>query len=113
MKPLTQKVIDYIEDQGVNVLDSISLEISDNLEVASQPPLNLVDIYKKLNLNNVDTLVLSACVQMPSLEAVQKVQDECGIPTITAAVSTAYKMMKYLDIEASAPGAGELLSGKY
>ena len=113
MKHLTQQVIDYIEDQGFKVLDSISLEISDNLEVAAQDPLNLIDIYKRLNLEGVDTLVLSACVQMPSLEAVQKVQDECGIPTITAAICTSYKMMKSLQLDTHVPNMGELLSGKY
>lgn len=113
MKNLTQKVIDYVEDQGFKVMDSVSLEIPDNLEVAAQNPLNLLDIYKRLDLTDVDTIVLSACVQMPSMEAVQKVQDESGIRTITAAISTAYKMMKELDIETNVDGMGELLSGKY
>ncbi|PCE65893.1 maleate cis-trans isomerase family protein [Sediminicola luteus] len=113
MKSLTQKVIDYIEDQGFQVLDSVSLEIPDNLEVAAQNPMNLVDIYKRLDLTGVDTLILSACVQMPSLEAVQQVQDECGIRTITASISTAYKMMKELGLDTNVPGFGELLSGKY
>src|SRR5690606_5731572 len=33
MKPLTQRVIEYIEAEGISVHDSISLEVSDNLEV--------------------------------------------------------------------------------
>src|SRR5690606_18920352 len=43
MKPLTQLVVEYIEDQGFEVVDSIALEIADNLEVAAQNPLNLLD----------------------------------------------------------------------
>ncbi len=113
MKPLTQKVSDYIEDQGFAVLDSVSLEISDNLQVAVQDPMNLLQHYKKLKLNNVDTLILSACVQMPSLAAVQKVETECGIQTVTASVCTAYQMMKELGLKAEVPNCGALLSGKY
>ncbi|MDE9571800.1 Asp/Glu racemase, partial [Xenorhabdus bovienii] len=39
MKPLTQLVIDYIENEGIEVIDSISLEIPDNLDVGRQDPL--------------------------------------------------------------------------
>ena len=38
MKPLTQLVIDYIEHEGIEVVDSISLEIADNLEVGTAGP---------------------------------------------------------------------------
>ena len=36
MRPLTDKVVDYIEHQGIKVKESIALEIPDNLEVAAQ-----------------------------------------------------------------------------
>lgn len=113
MKPLTQLVVEYIGHQGFEVTDSLSLEIPDNLKVGAQDPVNLVSLYKRLNLTGVDTLVLSACVQMPSLPVVQQVQEECGLPVITASISTAYCMMKALGLKAQAPGCGELLSGKY
>jgi len=32
MKPLTALVVDYLENEGFEVLDAISLEIPDNLE---------------------------------------------------------------------------------
>lgn len=70
MKPLTQMVIDYIENEGIEVVDSISLEIPDNLAVGRQDPLAPVEITKRLN-TNVDAIVASACVQMPSLGSIQ------------------------------------------
>src|SRR3546814_12719615 len=36
MKPLTQMVVSYIEEEGVAVADWLALEISDNLAVAAQ-----------------------------------------------------------------------------
>ena len=113
MKPLTQLVVDYIEHQGFEVVDFVALEISDNLEVASQDPMNLLEIYKQLNLKGVDVLVASACVQMPSLEAVDLIEKEIGIPVTTAAICTTYEMMKKLGLETKVPIGGALLSGRY
>ncbi len=70
MKPLTRLVAEYIEAEGIEVLDAIALEIPDNLEVGRRDPLALVEIYKDLKLEGADALVLSSCVQMPSLAAV-------------------------------------------
>ncbi|CZF80013.1 MULTISPECIES: maleate cis-trans isomerase family protein [Grimontia] len=110
MKPLTKLVCDYIEYEGIEVHDAISLEIPNNLEVAAQDPFNLVDIYKRLDLTGIDVLVLSACVQMPSLAAIQIVEDECGIPVISAAVATTHQILTNLGLEAKVPGCGKLLS---
>ncbi|MNX93780.1 Maleate isomerase [compost metagenome] len=113
MKPLTQLVVDYIEHQGFEVVDFVALEIADNLEVAAQDPMNLLQIYKQLNLKDVDVLVASACVQMPSLEAVDLIEKEIGIPVTTAAICTTYEMMKKLGLDTKVPIGGALLSGKY
>lgn len=113
MKPLTQMVADYIEDQGFEVRDKIALEIPDNLEVGRRDPLALRTIYKRLDLSGVDALVLSSCVQMPSLAAVQPVEDECGLPVISAAIATTHQMLKKLGLDTRVPNGGALLSGRY
>jgi maleate isomerase len=50
---------------------------------------------------------------MPSLEAIDLIQKEIGIPVTSAAVCTTYEMMKKLGIKAKSAIGGELLSGKY
>jgi len=111
MKPLTNQVIEYIEASGIQVTDSISLEIPDNLEVGRQDPLRLVEIVKNLDISQADAVVLSACVQMPSLEAIQIVEDNIGKPVLSASVATVYKILKTLNIDPYVPNAGRLLSG--
>ena len=113
VKPLTQMVADYIESEGFTVVDKISLEIADNLEVGRRDPMALVDIYKELNLDGVDAVVLSACVQMPSLAAIPVVEEECGLPVVSAAVCTTYQMLRSLDLKPVVPQAGALLSGRH
>ena len=113
MKPLTEMVVDYIENQGFEVVDYIALEIPDNLEVAAQDPKNLLEIYKRLNLEGVDVIVASACVQMPSLEAIDAIEKETVIPVTSAAVCTTYEMLKKLGLDTKVPMGGALLSGKY
>lgn len=113
MRPLTDLVVDYIEHQGFEVKGSIALEIADNLEVAAQDPMNLLEIYKRLDLTDVDVLVASCCVQMPSLPAIDLIEKELGIPVTSAAVCTTYEMMKKLGIVTKAPIGGSLLNGKY
>lgn len=113
MKPLTKMVIDYIEAEGITVVTHRALEISDNLKVAAHDPARLPGIVAELDTSDVDAIVLSACVQMPSLASVAKVEAMTGKPTLTAAVATTYQMLKALDLEPVVPGAGCLLSGAY
>ena len=113
MKPLTQMVVGYIAKEGIEVADWLALEIPDNLEVAAQDPAKLLDHYKRLDLGGIDALVLSACVQMPSLPSVQKIEDAIGKPVVSAAICTAHQMLTRLGLSTGVPGAGALLSGHY
>jgi maleate isomerase len=113
MKPLTKLVIDYIEHEGIEVHDSISLEIANNLEVGAQDPTAPAEITKKLDTKGADAIVVSACVQMPSLQSVQIVEDRTGLPAISASVCTTFQMLQKLGLKTSVPNAGSLLSGRY
>tara|TARA_B100001094_G_scaffold332793_1_gene406522 strand:+ start:3414 stop:4166 length:753 start_codon:yes stop_codon:yes gene_type:complete len=113
MKPLAKMVVSYIENEGFKVLDWHTLEIPNNLEVAAQDPRNLREHALNLNLDGADALIVSACVQMPSLPVIKTIEDEIGIPVVSAAVCTTYCILKKLGLEAKVPNAGSLLSGDY
>jgi hypothetical protein len=66
-----------------------------------------------MKIANADVLVLSACVQMPSLAVVPKVEALTGKPVVTASIATAYALLRALNLEPVVPGAGALLSGAY
>jgi maleate isomerase len=89
------------------------LEIPNNLDVARHDQNQLPGIVQSMNFADADVIVLSACVQMPSLSVVPKVEALSGKPVITAAIATTYAMLRALDLEPITPGAGALLSGAY
>ncbi|AJK45684.1 maleate cis-trans isomerase family protein [Burkholderia plantarii] len=113
MLPLTELVVDYISHEGYEVIAWRALEIPDNLDVGRHDPARLPDIVRTLPYQDADAIVLSACVQMPSLPAVAKVEAITGKPVITAAIATTYSILRELDLEPVVPGAGALLSGAY
>ena len=112
LKPLTEMVVAYIEDAGIEVVDAVSLEVPDNLAVARLDPADLRDHARKLHLDGADALVLSACVQMPSLPSIQAVEDEVGIPVLSAATATTFRILQELGLPTTVPNAGRLLSAE-
>jgi maleate isomerase len=110
MRPLTDLVVKYIENEGIEVIDSICFEIPDNLEVGLRNPLQLIEDVRRLNTQGADVVVASACVQMPSLPAIPRIEDMLGIPTVSTAVCTARSILDRLGLEPIVPAAGALLS---
>ena len=103
-------VVDYLEAEGYEVVDAISLEIEDNLAVAARDPLALVDVARRLSVAQADAVVVSASVQMPSLAAIDPVQTLCDRPTLSAAAATVFTMLNGLGLPTRVPGAGALLA---
>jgi maleate isomerase len=109
--PLTRLVTGYIEDAGIEVHDVVSLEVSDNRAVGRLDPAELHQHWRKLDIAGCDALVLSACVQMPSLSVIEAVEQDSGLPTLSAAIATTWSLLRAMRLEPTAPGAGALLAG--
>ena len=91
IKPLTKLIVDYIANEGYEVLDYVALEIPHNLDVARHDQNELPGIMQGMKIANADVLVLSACVQMPSLAVVPKVE----------ALTSNTDLLKFLDASVS------------
>ncbi|MBS2548312.1 Asp/Glu racemase [Catenulispora sp. NL8] len=109
MRPLAQQVVDYLEAEGFEVTDWRALEVDDNLRVGRIPADLVMKAARDLDLEGVDALVISACVQMPSLDLVQPAEDEFEIPVVSAATTGAYTLLRKLGLRVDIPGAGSLL----
>jgi maleate isomerase len=108
---LTDRVIAYLADLDIDVVDAVSLGITDNRLVGRHDPSRLVELAGRLDRRNAEAIVLSACVQMPSLPVVAEVERRTGLPVVTAATATAHRLLERLGLPPMIDGAGWLLSG--
>ncbi|MEM7371002.1 MAG: Asp/Glu racemase [Bacteroidota bacterium] len=109
-KALTRQVIQTIEAHDITVVDSHSLEVTDNFQVGQLDPSHLVDIARNMDLSQSDALVISACVQMPSLAAIAEVEQMISLPVISAASASVHQLLGQLDLMPDIQSAGRMLS---
>jgi maleate isomerase len=93
---LTGTVIDYLAAEDIEVVDAVSLGVTDNGAVGRLDPANLVDIAARLDRSRAQAVVASACVQMPSLPAITSIRALTGLPTLSAATATAGSLRQAL-----------------
>jgi len=108
---LTQTVLAELNNAGIDVCDSISLGVDDNLKVAQLPPSQLPELARQLDTARADAVILSACVQMPSLASIATVEAELNRPVLSAATATTWKILDVLGLPGRIDDAGALLSG--
>ena len=109
LKPLARQVVSYLEAEDFDVVDWRALEVADNAEVGCIPGDRVMAAARELDLTGVDALVISACVQMPSLDLVEAAEQEFGVPVLAAATAGAYSRRTGLGLAVDLPGAGRLL----
>ncbi len=109
LKPLAQKVVDYIEAEHIEVTDWVALEEPDNAAVARIPGERILAAARTLDLTKTDVLILSACVQMPSLPLIEPAEAEFGLPVLSASTATAFTLLGRLGLPTVLPAAGHLL----
>ena len=107
---LTTLLIDYLAGHAIEVVDSLSLGVADNCAVGRLDASHLPRLTDRLDLRRADAIVLSACVQMPSLPAIDAAQERTGLPVLSAATATARALLDVLDVPAEIPGGGALLA---
>lgn len=111
-RPLAEKVVTYLQHEGFEIADWAALEVADNADVAQILGERVLEAARGLDLSGADTLVISACVQMPSLPLVAPAEREFGIPVLSAATAGAYTLLRRLALEPAIGGAGSILDGR-
>ncbi|AEA28438.1 Asp/Glu/hydantoin racemase [Pseudonocardia dioxanivorans CB1190] len=110
VRPLARQVVGYLEAEGFDVVDWAALEVDDNAEVGCIPGERVMEAARGLDLTGADALVLSACVQMPSLALVDDAEREFGLPVLSAATAGAHSLLTGLGLDPVLPRAGSLLA---
>lgn len=110
--PLTEMVVRYLAAYDIEVVTSTSLSVTDNRAVGCLDPMAPRSHVRELDVSGAQGVVLSACVQMPSLPAIAPTQADLGIPVLSAATATAYEITAGLGVDPVIPDAGALLDGR-
>jgi len=108
-KELTTRVASTMEEHGIAVRQAVSLEIADDVAIGRLDQQALLSMACELDLANSDALVLSAGVQMPSLEVLDSVEQLLGLPVLSAASASVWALLHKLRIEPKVKAAGWLL----
>ncbi|WP_116706873.1 maleate cis-trans isomerase family protein [Actinomycetospora cinnamomea] len=109
VRPLAEQVVAYLEAEGLEVVDWAALEVADNAEVGCIPGDRVLAAARGLDLGGADALVISACVQMPSLPLIPRAEEEFGLPVLSAATAGAFCLLRGLGLPIELPDAGALL----
>lgn len=109
VEPVAQLLERFLLENGIEVADHINLALADSYTVGQVDPHDLAAHACRMDLTGVDAMVLSACVQMPSLAVVQSVEDELRLPVVTATTATARAILLALGLSPRVTGAGQLL----
>ncbi|HEY2222451.1 maleate cis-trans isomerase [Actinomycetospora sp.] len=112
VRPLAEQVVAYLEAEGFEVVDWVALEVGDNAEVGAIPGDRVLDAARGLDLSGADALVISACVQMPSLPLIPRAEAEFGLPVLSAATAGAFCLLRSLGLAPELPDAGSLLRAR-
>jgi maleate isomerase len=110
LAPIARLVVDYLSAEGLDVVAWTALEVADNSQVGCIPGDRVRAAARGLDLTGADALVISACVQMPSLDLVTEAEAELGLPVLSAATAGAFTLLDGLGLPVELPGAGRLLA---
>lgn len=108
-RPLAEQVVAYLEHEGFQVPEWRCLEVADNHAVACIPGRQVMSAARSIDREGLDALVISCCVQMPSLDLVEDAEREFGLPVLSAATAGAFSILRACGQQVNIPGAGSLL----
>jgi maleate isomerase len=107
---LTKVVSNYFSSEGFEVVNYISLGVQNNLAVANLNQTELTDHVLKLEMDGVDTVIASACVQMPSISAMKNLNLKMKTPILSASLCTALEIAAALDVPSVGHSTEELIT---
>lgn len=110
VQALTDAVAGYLEGAGITVVERVSLAVQDNIEVGRLNQEQLLEHALDLDLSGADGLIISACVQMPSLRVLPRAEELLGIPVLSAATAGVFDLLTGLGLDTEVPDAGSLLA---
>ncbi|MCW5773493.1 MAG: Asp/Glu racemase [Rhodospirillaceae bacterium] len=97
---LARVVVGYLENEGIAVRDYRNFSVAKNEDVGRIPGSVLLEALGSLDVEGADAVVLSACVQMPSLGVLDEARRRVSCPVTSTAECTAKRLLRAVGMEA-------------
>ncbi|KAA0575181.1 Asp/Glu racemase [Azospirillum sp. B21] len=105
---LARTVVEYVEAEGIEVADYRNFSVANNLDVGRIPGSRLLEALREMSGAGADVTVLSACVQMPSLDSLDEARRLSRMPVTSTAECTARAMLRTVGLPVETPRLAEV-----
>lgn len=106
-----EQLVKFLEVQGVRVLTLEAFDMLDMFDHAKIEPWQIYELARKAHRKGAQGLFI-ACTQMRALDVLDPLEQDLGMPVISATQATMWNALKTLDVPARVPGFGRLMRGE-
>jgi len=97
----------FLEQNGIEVLRIQGLNIVQNTDVGKKDPSVVFELAKEVYVPETQGIFLS-CTNFRTLEVIEKLEKELGVPIISSNTATFWAVMKKMGIKRRLDGYGKL-----
>jgi maleate cis-trans isomerase len=105
-----EQLVKFLEIQGVRVLALETFDMLDMFDHAKVEPWQLYELARKAYRNQGQGVFI-ACTQMRALDVLDSLEQDLGVPAISATQATMWNALKTLGVPPNVPGFGSLMRG--
>jgi maleate isomerase len=99
----------FFEDSGMEVTGTTSLGIADTRDIARRSPSEIHALGRRAWLDGSDALLVS-CLALHSHVVIESLEQELGVPVVTATQAALWAALRLAGITDALPGYGKLLA---
>jgi len=110
IEPRNQEISAFLNASGYQCLAAEGLGLTKNVDFATQSPDAALQLGLKVARQHPDAeAIYIACPRWPTVDIIETLERETGMPVIAAPAAWIWGALKALDIRDPAPGFGRLL----
>ncbi|MCE4598833.1 MAG: aspartate/glutamate racemase family protein [Desulfurococcales archaeon] len=107
IEEVNRKEEEFLRYHGFTIVDFKSLGILDNLEIGRVDPGRVYRLVKSLDYNSAEAVFIS-CTNLRTIEVINALEEDLGIPVISSNTATMWYTLKNLKIKSPGIRVGSI-----
>jgi maleate isomerase len=99
----------FFESAGLEVISSVCQGIEDAFNLADQTPTQIYDLAMRAFRPDAEAILIP-CLNIWSSAVIARLEQDLGVPVVTATQAMLWRLLRIAEIEDRIPGYGRLLS---